>query len=257
MKKCKHCEGSLSFWSWKANDKFILAFKEVKEIKFGSLVSCPECGNIYTKTAYPVGRGNVQLNKIGKSELASVEKWNEVKLSPTKEQLKVLKEIGATPPDAYTNGSDTITFPCKVVLKNKKELDYCYLYFRMQPPLKSNLYGAKNYYLLNEVDTILPSEFALSKEVRYATTRANELQMSFAPTVVIGPDKKKYYFNWTNDFLDFNGWKGDEIKLPKDYSFNYKKPPEGGIIPFNHEYYIIVGDWSKSLLKLRIEDNRS
>lgn len=256
MKKCKHCEDSSAFWLWKAKDKFIAAFKEVKEIKFGSLVSCPECGSLYTKTAYPIGRGMIQLNKVSKSELAAVEKWNEAKLIPTKEQLDVLKEIGATPPDVYTNGTDTISFPCKVILKNKKELDYCYLYFRMQPPLESNLYGAKKYFLLNEVETILPSDFALTKEVRFATTRADELRMSFAPTVVIGPDKKKYYFNWTNEFIDFKGWLGKDIKLPKDYSYNNKKLPEGGIIPFNHEYYIIVGDWSKSLLKLRIEDNK-
>jgi hypothetical protein len=253
MKKCKHCEGSDSFWLWGARDKFIVAFKEVKELKFGSLVSCPECENIYSKTSYPAAKGTVQLTRVGKSELAGVEKWNAAKLTPTKEQLKVLKEIGATPPDAYTNGSDTISFPCKCILKNKKELDYCYVYFRMQPPLKSNLYGAKSYYLLNEVETILPSEFALSKEVRYATTRANELQMSFAPTVVLGPDKKKYYFNWTNEFIAFKDWVGSDIKLPKDYSYNYKKPPEGGIIPFDHDYHIVLGDWSSSLLKLRIQ----
>lgn len=249
---CSHCKQSDSFWAWKAKDPFILAFKKVREIKFGSVVSCPDCETLYTKTVYPLDTKCVQMNKILKSDLKALDRWNAEKLIPTKDQLKVLEEIGATPPDAYTNGSESITFPCKCILKNKKELDFCVLQFRMQPPLKSNVYGATEYYLLSEVETILPSEYALSKEVRYATTRAYELRMSFAPTVVIGPDKKRYYFNWTNDFIDHKDWKGKDIKLPKDYSFNEKKPPEGGILSPDKPILYIFGDWDDSLLKLRI-----
>lgn len=248
---CKHCSDSTSFSRWDAKDRFILAFEKIRDIKFGALVSCPGCGAVFAKTEAAENPGWVELNRVDKAEMPAVEAWENEILEPTTQQLEVLRAIGATPPDLYTNGSGHIVFPCRVRLKSGKELDFCLVRFQKLPPLQSNIYGAP-YLLLNEVAEIFPSDFALSREVRYATTRAEEIRMSFAPTIVMGPDNRKYYLNWTNDFIDFENWKGKDVRLSGDDGYQAMNIGAGPLGSGKNAITYIIGDWKDDYLKLRI-----
>lgn len=251
---CKHCENSTGFFHWAPQDPFILAFREVKPIKFGTLVSCPGCETLFSLTAEAERADRVEMIRIEKDELPALEKWNSTPLVPTPEQLKTLQIIGATPPDIYTNGSGQILVPCRCILRDGTEIDYCLLRLQKLPPVKSNL-GDARFYLLNEVKEIFPSDFALSQAVRYATTRAEEIRMSLAPTVVIGPDGTKYYFNWTNDFIAHNGWKGDAIHTSDVSAADALEVASGGLLTFEQPVTYLIGDWQDEFAKMRIALN--
>lgn len=248
---CRHCADSTGFSRWYANDKTILAFEKIRDIKFGALVACPGCGAVFAKTEEAESHGRVEMNRIEKSEMPAIAAWENEILEPTLAQLAALKSIGATPPDLYTNGAGQIVFPCRVSLKNGEDLDYCLVRFQKLPPLKSNLYNSP-YILLNEVADIFPSEFALSREVRYATTRAEEIRMSFAPTIVLGPDDKKYYLNWTNDFVDFQNWKGSDIRLSGDEGHTAMDIGARPLGPGSKTVTFIIADWKDEYLVMRI-----
>lgn len=247
---CQHCEDSTGFTRWEAQDKLILSFEKLRPAKFGDLVTCPGCGSVYLLVQEVENPGHVEMARIEKDEMPVFDAWNSRPLYPTVEQLAVLQAIGATPPDVFTNGSGQIIVPCRCTLNDGKELDYCLVRLQKLPPLKSNLYDAR-FIFLDEVKEIFPSGFALSGAVRYATTRAEELSMSFAPTVVLGPDQKTYYFNWTNNFVAHADWQGNDISLPKQPSVDAYST-EGGHLQFDQVVTYIMGDWRDEYTALRI-----
>lgn len=256
--ECSHCgrPGTVSYSLWDSSDPFIKAFQIEKKLKFGDLVSCPECESRWLKLPNPRNKESnyVSLDFIPENSVPKLTEWDAMDLKVTAAQKKVLKEIGATPPDIYTNGSEYIRFPCKCILKNGRKLDMCILEFRRVLPETD---GDRELIFLNEVKEILPSEYTLSKKVRYATTRAEEIRNSYAPTVVKLPTGGKFIFNWTTDFFASKKIKGSEItEVLMEDPFEIKTADAdeiGQLIPYNQT--VIYAHWDDELLEFELNEN--
>ena len=255
---CSHCErpDASSYSRWNRNDPFIRAFNTEMTMSFGDLVSCPKCKSKWMKLSNPRDKNSnyVSLDFISDESVKKLEDWELMDLKVTDEQKKVLKEIGATPPDAYTNGSEFIRFPCKCILKDGRKLDMCILEFRRVMPETDE---EDEPIFLNDVKEILPSEYTLSKSVRYATTQAEEIRNSYAPTVVKLPTGGKYIFNWTNHFFATTKIKGSEItQVLKENPFDVKTADEdetGDWIASDRVY--IYAHWDEELLEFELNEN--
>lgn len=255
--KCKHCgrPESTGFSLWEDGNPFIQAFKLKKKLKFGELVSCPLCNSFFIKLFDPRVKDSdtVSLDFISEETFSEIEIWENKELTPTSHQLKVLKSIGATPPDAYTNGNEFIRVPCKCILKDGRILDFCILQFQKLPP-EINVQEKPIY--LDEVSEILPSEYTLSQKVRYATTQAEEIRNSYAPTVVRLPAGGKWIFNWTRNFFGSEKIKGkDIVEVLNENPYDAKSAESSETGEFlDQTETIIYAHWKDEFLDLEIKE---
>lgn len=256
-KECSHCgrPGTVSYTLWEKNDPFIRAFETEKKLKFGELVSCPDCSSHWQKLSDPRNKEStyVSLEFIPESSVPKLEEWDSMDLKTTSAQKKILKKIGATPPDAYTNGSEFIRFPCRCVLKDGRNLDMCTLIFRRSMPVFEE---NENPIFLSDVKEILPSEYTLSKKVRYATSRAEEIRNSYAPTVVRLPTGGKFIFNWTTEFFGTKKIKGSQItEVLNEDPFETKTADEDEMgKSISSQEISIYGHWDDELLEFELNE---
>jgi hypothetical protein len=257
-KICKHCErpDSTGYSLWDNKEPFIQKFQTVKKLNTGELVACPLCKSKWIKLFSPREKNSttVSLDFVPEESLSVLDDWDSKTLVPTAAQKKVLKKIGATPPDIYTNGSEYIRFPCKCILKDGRTLDFCIIEFRRVAP---GLEGTEKPIYLDEVKEILPSEYTLSRKVRYATTRADEVTNSYAPTVVRLPSGGKYIFNWTNHFFASKKIKGSTIKqVLKEDAFDVvcaDVSETGKFLSYEETY--IYAHWNEDYLSMELNEN--
>lgn len=256
---CPHCQRpSTTGYGPYPDDDFIKAFRTVRTLKNATtIVACPGCGSLWHKSRYfrfPEDT-SVTLKFIPADALHFVDEWERRKLSPTAAQLLVLKEIGATPPDAYTNGSEFIQFPCQVRLKSGRTIDCCTIVFSAVPPGIDGPPGEMPLFL-DDVDEIRPSPYTLPRHVRYATTQAHEIRMSFAPTVVRLPTGGFHVFNWTTNFFATTKIKGSDIhELAPDvnpFTADTQSSDSGEGLAVDTD--MVYADWDSSLLGLEITD---
>jgi hypothetical protein len=136
--------------------------------------------------------------------------WDRRPLLPSPEVLAAAQGIGATPPDVYGNGTDQVQVPCEVLTTHGERFEMALLSFQAHPPLEDAYFTVR---LIDEVAVVAPSEFALPRPVRLATTRAVEVSMGFAPTVVHSPDGRAFALNWTTNFFATEGSRGRDLAL--------------------------------------------
>lgn len=252
---CKHCgrPSTTGYSAWENKDPFIQAFKLEKKLKYGEMVICPVCKSKWIKLFAPrMDSGYVSLNPLQENDIAIFEEWNQNSYLPTKEQLKVLKKIGATPMDAYGNGSEYIQVPCKCILKDGREIDFCIVRFQRLPPMDVE---SKDIIYITDVKKILPSDYTLSPKVRLATAMAEEIRNSYAPTVVRLPTGGKWIFNWTHHFFGTTKIKGkDIVEVLNEDPFEARTESEakmGSFLESNET--IIYADWQEEYLELEIK----
>ena len=67
--------------------------------------------------------------------------------------------------------------------------------------------------MIDEVQEVLTSEFALSQEVREAAMNADEIRMLYSPTLVKNGEGDRFIINGRAYFMDYEGTKGCDIAL--------------------------------------------
>jgi hypothetical protein len=255
-KVCKHCgrPDSVGFSLWEESNPFIQKFQFKRKLKFGDLVACPLCESFFIKLKDPrdINSDMISLDFISNEDLQDIEVWESKNLTPTPKQKKILKKIQATPPDIYTNGSEYIQFPCKCILKDGRVLELCILQFRRTPP---QIEEKGEIIYLDQVKEILESEYTLSPKVRFATTQAEEIRMSYAPTVVKLPKGGKYVFNWTNHFFATQKVKGKDIVTVLDespYDIEHASEKQTGKF-LELEIHYVYAYWDSDLIKFELK----
>lgn len=181
-----------------------------------------------------------------------VVKWSERVLLPNDNLLSKLKEIGATPPDLYGNLKEYIRIPCKCVTKLNEEIDFCIVSFQRFPPDYHQRTSGKKIIFIDELVDVLESEYALNRQVRLATTKAQEVRMGFSPTFVTTPDDKLFILGGITDFFECDGYKGKDITLPKEDIYLSEKRS----IFYKKGYYEkitwVIADWKDEYKQIRI-----
>jgi hypothetical protein len=228
----------------------ISTLNKLKDLKFGQLMQCKLC-----QAYWFVESDQGLMDRVYPEDFPAIEAWNWLQLQPDGDQEKALEEIGATPPDIYGGLQDYIRIPCSCTLKSGEARDLCILRFQKRPPLTVLKREREGYVLLNEVEKIFSSPFALRRAPRYASTQAEELSYGYSPTSVKAPNGQDYVLNGTIDFFYTDGIKGSELQLiskeEERKKKNYGKGIDGLI---NQKMTIIIADWDDKYLTYRIED---
>lgn len=241
---CPSCDGqrSISFnWEFanQRNDNEICKYPKYlrfeTDLRMGQLYYCPYC-----EQRWYLDDEKKFMSIVPAERLAYLKEWNNKVLKFTDEELVQLKSIGATPPDLYGNGSGVISIPCEVTDKKGNNHKKAVIRFQSGPPIDD---WQENWYFADEIASFKPSEFCLSQEVRVASSQADEVRMGFAPTRVKDKKGKQYLLNWTTEFADSLGVKGNDILL-SDIKTK-EMPPVIGEPATKHIYFI--ADYSKEL----------
>jgi hypothetical protein len=174
-------------------------------LKFGSLYACPTCGE-----KWYLDRLEEWMSVIPRDRLPLLQEWNGRDLILPAELLAVAQEIGATPPDIYGNGSEYVQVPCDVTTKAGERITMALLSFQGSPPIEQSSHTIR---FADEIASLRPSEFALTREVRLATSQATEQLNGFAPTHVKAPDGRFFVLNWTVDLFFEGGVKGSDLVI--------------------------------------------
>jgi hypothetical protein len=224
------------------NNDYSGPFLDLKTLKIGRLVQCESC-----KTIWFVDNSESQIDTVPQNRLQTVEDWNNKKLEIQSEHLKVLSEIGCTPPDHYGNLKEFISIPCKCILDNGQIIDNAIVSIQRKPPVGLMYYNNDNFYFIDQVKSIEHSDLALPLDVRIATAKGDEMRMGYAPTVVVAPNNQMYITNWTTNFFFEDGIKGQDIKMPSEQ----QRQLQNGIDTKNElKETRIIADWTAEFEKI-------
>lgn len=241
---------NLQHWVHRTPQLFITKdFVTLRHLRGGSeLVRCRHCGRLSL-----VEETQGTCIDVLPEDLPFIERWERATHAPTLEQMRVLADIGATPPDQYGNGREFISFPCEGRLKGETYVTKMLVTFQKFAPL-GLLRRSSPWRFVTEVEELWASDFALNRELRKATTRADEIHMGLAPTIAKAPNSREYLLNWTTNFFWQDDVKGSELKLCsyqgdelRQKAFSLASGRESHL-----QVCVVVGDWSEDLVKLRI-----
>lgn len=208
---CPGCDGRkyLSFnrkkltpdENYKLNDYII----PVKNLKYGILYKCKNCNinwwlDIKTDMMYLITQQRAIL----------IEQWNIKRPALTVKNLMQLVRIKKTSLGMYENKYRHHIFPCSMITKNNIYHAKSLIHITDLPPLYEN---SEFVLFADEVQTILPSFYALPLSVRKATAVAQEIRMNFSPTLVQSSSGRKFVLNGVHQFFDYQGIKGEDIML--------------------------------------------
>ena len=223
--RCPKCAGTRTIgfgWDAKDNQRYVEALTLLAPLKFGKLYACRRC-----RAQWYLGENGAVASLVEPDKEQRIQAWSSRPLRPSAEMLQALRRIGGTPPKGAHEALG-VSIPCKCVMKNGEVVDFCLVDFGRDPGL---LYKQARF--IDEVAAIEVSRYALSPDVRVASYNANEISMSFAPTLIVGRNGQKFIINWATSFFDAEGVKGSELRLGKE--------PIGR----NHLPPVYSNDWNK------------
>ena len=176
------------------------------------------------------------MNFVPRDRLSIIRDWNEQQIILSPAHLKELERIGRTPPDIYGNGSRFHETPCGVVTKSGERIDLSVISRQNHAPFEEQ----RQYRLASEIDDIYASPYALPLAVRIATSKADEIRMGLAPTLIEQPDGQLILLNWRQNFFVREGCKASDVVLA-ERQLDMNAPPEIYSSQKNITYF--VADW--------------
>lgn len=195
-------------------------FKLIEDHKFFAISKCNECG---TSWVLDKRSGNSYYSKIhSKYQIDLIKEWLKHDLSAS-HLVDIAKDIGSSSDDYYE-------VPCKAMLNDGKELDYCILSkWSFHPKISWYSIPITNYVYADQVKYIEPSEYSINLKNRNAMRNAKETIMrDLVPLIMIinkgtyfhDEGCKTYYFD--SNFLKYNESKGRDVSEVNQDINNYK-----------------------------------
>lgn len=234
---CRICgAGSTISFNWeyaKTNNRpdarrDLSVFTSPRQMRWGTLFQCASCAQPW----YLDGDARF-MNFVPRERIRLIQEWNEHSIVIGSEHRAKLEQIGRTPPDLYGNGAQFHETPCGVVTKSGERLDLTIVSVQRHAPFEE----WRQCRLASEIETIYPSPHALSLPVRTATSRADEIRMGFAPTLVELPNGELVALNWTQNFFVREGCDTNAIVVSQR-RLDMKNPPEIYSSPKNVTYFV-------------------
>jgi hypothetical protein len=210
-------------------------------LKSGYLFKCGACGQKWW-----LSPERETMVFIPRDRLMLLERWSSQALALSPPLLAKARSIGATPGHHLATRRDHAEVPCRVRTQGGEELDKCLIVFGTDPPLGPSTKVPR---LADEIADILPSPFALPKEVRLATTRSELDPRGRAPTWVLAPGERMLLLDWVVNFLDRRGLEGSSVRLaPKG-----TKGPKGRMPRCQEpeDLTVFLADWGPGWLEPR------
>jgi hypothetical protein len=222
---CDSCgAGKLLSFNWRyAQDapkpehrRDLSVFVDPMALRFGSLYECKVCGQPW----YLYGDPSF-MNFVPPARMELIRRWNESEIALAPEHVRKLKAIGPTPPDIYGNRRQYCEVPCAVTTLEGARIEMAVVSVQRHAPFEH----WRTYRLASEIAEIEPSRYALPLSVRVAASKAEEIRMGFAPTMVEWPNGGPIALNWSQHFLVRPGVSAGDVRVSKR-DIDMKKPPE-------------------------------
>jgi hypothetical protein len=192
------------------------ALTKVHGLKAGSLYQCASC-----ESWWYLDPQGLMMNSVETERLPLILSWSEQTLVLSDETISVLRAIGVTPSDHYGNGSQYQTYPCAVRTFAGDFFPIAVVSKQRHAPFEIH----RAYKLSCEIASIEPSEYALPVAVRQATSKAYEIRMGFAPTILETDMGIRLTANWTTNFLKMEGVDSTTTRIAEDQNYFSDTPP--------------------------------
>jgi hypothetical protein len=183
-----------------------------------------------------------------------LEHWYNYDNSNISDFYNQLKIIGSTPESferiKLYGGLNNLNFPCKVLLKNNKTVDFCNLKFYSNPTFIDNIFDSSSIYFLHDVAEIYPSDYSFSKEIRFRihNNLSDDIIMpGYRDINVYGlknNNNEIFKIAASTDFFSKNQLKGADFKLLDGENDLLKLKNAQYVESDSHEYYKIIGSIS-------------
>jgi len=214
----------------------------LRSLKFGYLHRCP-----INKQYWYCDDDGLFMYRVEPDKEEFLFSWNEMALVLSENQRVALAEIGGTLENIYGSGKDEVRIPCATISDSGETIDPCMVLVTKHPPIDR----VENRIELDLKGRVfVPSEYALPKNVRLATLRAEEIRMGYAPTRVQSKAGDPYILNWRPSFFRFGSIKGIDINLAEDKFDLY------GSVPIVDEDFLWITtlyvDWYEDFRELEI-----
>jgi hypothetical protein len=226
-------------FNWKHRP--VSVFERIGNLKFGEHYRCKVCGMSWFLDEESRG---ANMCSIPDEYQPLLPEWNRRPLRPTPEVFEALRRIGGTPPEGHGRESRSVSVPCRITTKRGERLDFTRVVFQKTPPLRLET----KLFFIDKIASVEPSEYAMSRELRLVTSKAEELRMCFSPTLVEAPNGRLYVINGWPDFFDLDGVRGADLRLSARALDLKRPPPVYRCGPTN----AVIADWEPSCLSLLI-----
>ena len=214
-----------------------LAFQE--EMSFGKIHRRKDNGDLWH-----INPNETIARFITNDQLDLFHKWVKQALLPTDQQFATLKQIGGLPSSQYSLYPDNLQFPARVTTNNGQQFDLCLFHFSQSPPFQPYF---KKVLLLSDIIDVAPSELSLSHNLRLASTKADEIRMSFYPFMVRTSTGSLITYNGITQFASTGELKGNEII--EEVKFSYDRFDKIMDVS-SDETTFVIGKWDDRLQNL-------
>jgi hypothetical protein len=198
----------------------------VEEIENIQIYKCSKCQTFF----YTEG---VIYNTISLDKIQSLKKFAKWEMLLDKDTVAKLEQIGIT--QCWSLYKEV---PAKIEHINGETYDFATFIISDTTPSGLNLEIYDKIIFIDEVKSIEPSKYSLSKEIRNKTEEAEEMGMGFYPTVLKTKNNEKIVINGRPLFFKNEHIVGSELTLAnEDWNHNKEYIYENEI---NNQVLIIV-----------------
>jgi hypothetical protein len=175
------------------------------------------------------------MTYVSSGRLALVLEWDREPIILSPALRDVIERIGPTPPDLYGNGKERRVTPCEVITRSGERFETAMICVQQDAPVQDYM----RFRLGSEIAKVSESPFALSRAVRAASSRADEMRMGFYPTLIAMPDGKRFVLNGMTSFMATQGYAAPDARVV-DGSYFAEHPSPRVVEPPNDVLYFIV-----------------
>jgi len=151
--------------------------------------------------------------------------WDDFNYSLPEDCLADISTLGPTLRDESYSSKRAVELPCRIVLKTGSVIDPALIIFCTMPPVRS--FGA-GINFLSMASEITASDFALPKEIRFATRLAEWMCKSPEPVYARSTNGTFFEFTDERDFFQHPTVRAKELRLAPSGSLgneHYEEPP--------------------------------
>jgi hypothetical protein len=170
--------------------------------KHGQLYQCSRCASYWFMHEH-----KKSIDRIYEELLPLANYWNESSLTLHPVALNSISSIGGI----LEHYRDCIAVPCLVKCKSGQQFEKAVVLVSRKPP--HQWYEPDMVHWSDEIESVEVSRYALPLDVRRESAEKEEVSMGFAPVGIVDRQGREYTLHCESRFFDYEGVKGDEIRL--------------------------------------------
>ncbi|MHB0756877.1 hypothetical protein [Polaribacter sp. M15] len=204
-----HETNTIGFGTDYLESKFDSRIEQTEKIGNTQTYKCSICGSDFYKEGE-------MFQKFANGQMDTLKEFVMVDLQLNDKLKTELDEIGLT--DDWNMNKIA---PAKVKLKNGQSYDFATIRVSNNPPIGYYIDHFSKVIFINKVDSIEPSEFGISQEIREKAKNAEEMRMGFYPVPLKTSNGTKVVINGQVMFFKNGEIKGSDLKLENEL-WNHK-----------------------------------